>query len=175
MGRRLGWVLYGLATLCMVVLLLWYRGVFLPRGTDRSEPAQQDGQSLPQTLKAGTFAARADDAVLWQTELGLRVQDFLTFDIDRDRQTELVLLVWRRGNYGPSKPFWVERNDTNWSQHIFIYKWKDDAPVPQWMSSRLRPEVASWAVRDGNRLFILTPEGEETLWQWGNWGLVRTD
>lgn len=175
MGRRLGWALYGLATLCMVVLLLWYRGMFLPRGADRSETAQLDGQPLTLTLTGGTFSAGAGDAVLWQTEPALQVEDFLTMDIDRDGRTELLLLVWRRGNYGSSKPFWVQRNDTNWSQHIFIYKWKDDAPAPQWMSSQLRPEVDAWAAQDGCQLFILTPEGEETLWQWGSWGLVRVD
>lgn len=96
-------------------------------------------------------------------------------DIDRDGRTELLLLVWRRGNYGPSKPFWVKRNDTRWSQHIFIYDRQDGSFMPQWMSSQLRPKVARWAAESTDELFILTPDGDETLWQWGQWGLVRTD
>lgn len=175
MRRLLGWTAYAALTLSMVVLLLWYRGVFLPRGNPHSGTADLDGRALTLVLAGDRFCAREGDALLWQTEDSLHVQDFLTLDIDRDGRTELLLLVWRRGNYGSSKPFWVERNDTSWSQHIFIYKWKDDAPVPQWMSSRLRPEVAAWAAQSDDRLFILTPEGEETLWQWGNWGLVRVD
>ena len=175
MRRILGWTIYAALTLSMVVLLLWYRGVFLPHGSAHSETVELDGKSMTLELAENHFSARDGDTLLWQTEASLPVQDFLTMDIDRDGRTELMLLVWRRGNYGPSKPFWVERNDTNWSQHIFIYKWEGDAPVPQWMSSRLRPEVDAWAAQNGNRLFILTPEGEKTLWQWGNWGLVRVD
>ena len=42
------------------------------------------------------------------------------------------------------------------------------------MSSQLRPKVARWAVQGTDTLFILTPDHTETLWQWGQWGLVRT-
>ena len=175
MRRALGWFLYGLTTLCMVLLLLCCRGVFLPCGCARSEVIELDDKSLTLVLAENSVSVRDGSHLLWQTESSLHIQDFLTLDIDRDGQTELMLLAWRRGNYGSSRPFWVERNDTRWSQHIFIYKWQGDAPVPQWMSSRLRPEVDAWAARDGSQLFILTPEGEQTLWQWGNWGLVRVD
>lgn len=175
MGRMAGWALYALMTAALVGLLLWYRGVFLPPSQDRSAGLSlEDGTVLELTLADGSFCAECGGQPLWQSGRGLHVEDFLTFDIDRDGSTELVLLVWRRGNYGSSKPFWVKRNDTNWSQHIFIYDWRDNTFLPQWMSSQLRPQVARWALHDDNQLFILTPDGTETLWQWGQWGLVRT-
>lgn len=43
------------------------------------------------------------------------------------------------------------------------------------MSSGLRPQVSRWAAQPDGQLYILTPQGEETLWRWGQWGLVRTD
>ena len=170
----LGWALYGALTLATVLLLLWYRGVFLPCRSSRTAQAELGGRPCTLTLENGAFAVQDGKTELWRSEAALRVQDFLTLDIDRDAETELVLLVWRRGNYGPSKPFWVKRNDTSWSQHIFIYNRQGDTFVPQWMSSQLRPKVARWAVQGTDTLFILTPEATETLWQWGQWGLVRT-
>ena len=171
----LGWALYGALTLATVLLLLWYRGVFLPCRSSRTAQAELGGRPCTLTLENGAFDVQDGKTELWRSEAALRVQDFLTLDIDRDGETELVLLVWRRGNYGPSKPFWVRRNDTNWSQHLFIYNWQNDAPAPQWMSSALRPQVKAWAAQPDGQLQITTPQDEQTLWRWGQWGLVRTD
>lgn len=175
MRRRIFWLLYAalLAGLCLA--LLWARGSFLPYSQPRVEKLSlEDGTVLTLALENNAFTVACDSAVVWESEPAWHVQDFLTCDIDRDGSTELLLLVWRRGNYGPSKPFWVKRNDTSWSQHIFIYNRQGDTFVPQWMSSQLRPKVARWAVQGTDTLFILTPDGTETLWQWGQWGLVRT-
>ena len=126
----LGWVLYGALTLATLLLLLWYKGVFLPCRSSRTVQTELGGRPYTLTLENGAFAVQDGATTLWRSETALRVQDFLTLDIDRDGETELVLLVWRRGNYGPSKPFWVRRNDTNWSQHLFIYNWQT-APLPR--------------------------------------------
>ena len=167
-------LLYAVILAVVALPLLWARGLFLTSGKDRTETVCfEDSTSVSLSLAQGRFTA-AGDSNLWQSEAAWHVQDFLTCDIDRDGSTELLLLVWRRGNYGPSKPFWVKRNDTNWSQHIFIYNRQGETFVPQWMSSQLRPKVARWAVQGTDTLFILTPDGTETLWQWGQWGLVRT-
>ena len=79
------------------------------------------------------------------------------------------------GHYGPSHPFWVSQNDYSYSQHIFIYKQKNGAVQPVWMSSSLNPRVESWSLETDGRLHILTPEGEDTLWGWETWGLERLD
>lgn len=178
MKKRIGWFLYALLLMGVCLPLLWARGVFLPRGTSHTkEETFAGGTPITLTLAGSRFTAVSGEKTLWQSGPGLHVQDYLSMDIDRDGSTELLLLVWRRGNYGSSRPFWVERNDTRWSQHIFIYDY--DPPsgsfVPLWMSSQLRPEVARWSVSSSDELFILTPDGDETLWQWGQWGLVRTD
>ena len=176
MKQKIGWFLYVVVLAGVAVPLLWALGVFLPSGNDRSETVSfADDTAVSLTLAHGHFTASGENASAWKSDPGWRVQDYLTMDIDRDGATELLLLVWRRGNYGPSKPFWVKRNNTEWSQHIFIYNWQDGAPVPQWMSSGLRPQVSRWAAQPDGQLYILTPQGEETLWRWGQWGLVRTD
>ena len=175
MRRAAGLALYVALLAGIALVLLWYQGDFLPCRGERTSTLELEGTEVTLALRDASFTAAASDTVLWQSAKNIRVQDFLSFDIDRDGTAELVLLAWRRGNYGPSRPFWVARNDTGWSQHIFIYNWQDGAPVPQWMSSGLRPQVSCWAAQPDGQLYILTPQGEETLWRWGQWGLVRTD
>ena len=43
----LGWALYGALTLATVLLLLWYRGVFLPCRSSRTAASGQDLDSTP--------------------------------------------------------------------------------------------------------------------------------
>lgn len=178
MKQRIAWLCYALVLVGVALPLLWARGLFLPRSEDRTDAVLWEGSfPVSLTLERGRFTADIADATAWESSPGWHVQDFLVLDIDRDGRNELMLLVWRRGNYGPSRPFWVKRNSTDWSQHIFIYEYDRQAGTfaPQWMSSQLRPEVARWAAHSSDELFILTPDGDETLWQWGQWGLVRTD
>lgn len=174
--RRIGWLLYGSLVVWLCLALLWARGFFLPAGENRTETVSfSDGTLWTLSVSQDRFSATRDGVAPWESDPGWHVQDFLTGDIDRDGDTELLLLVWRRGNYGPSKPIWVRHNDTRWSQHIFIYNRQGDSFAPQWMSSQLRPQVARWSLQGTDELFILTPDGAETLWRWGQWGLERTD
>ncbi len=109
----------------------------------------------------------------WETAPGIRVQSFLWCDIDRDGAKELLLLCWRRGYYGESRPFWVEENDEGWSQHIFIYAWDGETMVPRWMASDLGREVVSWRFHPVQRLVLTDREGAVTAWDWRTWGLTN--
>lgn len=171
--RRAAAAAYLLAILVMCGVLLWYRGVFLAPGRGKAGT----WGALELTLSpSGRFLARTgqgDPALA--SEPGWRVRDFLIGDLDRDGTDELLLLVWRRGHYGPSHPFWVDQNDYAYSQHIFIYEQKDSGAEPVWMSSALSPRVRCWSMTEEGRLHILTPAGEDTLWGWNSWGLERLD
>lgn len=161
-----------LCGLCAV--LLWYRGIFLSPGQGKS--GQWKDLTLTMTPAGDFIAVEAGEGnVVFSSEPGWRVNDFLVGDLDRDNEPELLLLVWRRGHYGPSHPFWVSQNDYSYSQHIFIYKQKNGAVQPVWMSSSLNPRVESWSLETDGRLHILTPAGEDTLWGWETWGLERLD
>lgn len=172
--RRFVPALYWLAVCVLCLALLWYRGAFLAPGQAKS------GQwgTLELTLSpAGRFIAAVpgQQGAAFASEPGWRVQDFLVGDLDQDAEAELLLLVWRRGHYGPSHPFWVSRNDYAYSQHIFIYKQEQGTVQPVWMSSSLNPRVRSWSMTGEGNLQILTPAGEDTLWGWGSWGIERLD
>ena len=85
-----------------------------------------------------------DKKILWESEKDFLVSDVLTADIDRDGREEFMFLFWKRGYYGRYKPFWVKKDTSDFTQHIF-----------------------------NNALKITSEKGEETLWIWNEWGLER--
>lgn len=173
-----GWARLLLGAICagLLAAALWWNGAFLCGWQRKTLQADLDGDGSLEELRLSgqRLSVVGKDALLWRTEAGWRVQDFLVGDVDRDGDPELLLLVWKRGSYGDSHPFWEEAADWRFSQHIFIYRWRDGEMQALWMSSRLRPEVERWDL-EGGRIRIRTPEGLDTLWGWRSWGLERLD
>ncbi len=107
------------------------------------------------------------------------IQDVLCFDINGDGNADEILLVWKRGSYGSHRPTWVKRNDSGFSQHIFIYTRDGKRWKPIWMSSALHFKAASTEEGDeipgtGRKSLIITePSGETTKWGYLTWGLMR--
>lgn len=170
------------AVLAAAALLAWaLGGGFLPDWwRARTQAIDLTGDGVPETIALCGRALMVTDAsggVLWQAERGWLAQDFLTGDIDRDGAPELLALVWRRGSYGSARPFWVQRDEARFSQHIFIYRWDaaQGAFRPLWMASALHPRVQAWTLLENGVLGITTEAGEETRWAWRGWGLERID
>ncbi len=166
----------------LALLLVWaLRGGLLPDWwRERTQRADLTGDGAAETLALRAKALTVTDGAggtLWETPRGWLAQDFLVGDVDRDGAPELLVLVWKRGSYGPSRPFWVERDDPRYSQHIFIYRWDASGRTlrPLWMASALRPRVKSWAMAPDGTLDITTEADEPTRWAWRGWGLERVD
>lgn len=168
-----------IASLCCaaVFLLLWHQGFFLAAWQEKTAlcDLNSDGSTEKLVLKDRRMSVLQNGREIWTTDKGWETADFLIGDIDGNGRTELLLLVWKRGSYGSSRPFWVEEDERGYSQHIFIYRWKDGDLRPLWMSSRLRPEVRDWQMNAEGHLQILTSYKRETLWGWRSWGLERLD
>lgn len=163
-----------------VLYMLWAAGAFLPGWAVWEEGRVFDA--------SGTYeAVLADQAVsvlcggeeVWQSPGQVRVQQMLPCDIDRDEKDELVLLCWKRGRYGEHRPFWVEKDEKGWSQHIFVYEYEKGAVRPKWMSSYIGQDVASMASgrnKSGGHWLILTDPGKNvSYWRWGTWGFAKED
>lgn len=133
--------------------------------------------------KKNLIVTNADDVIVFQTNKDIKVQDFLYTDVDHDGQKELVALVWKRGKFGKHRPFWIETDETNYSQHIFIYEVHDEYNViltvkngdvtPKWFASDIGVKVKRMKVLEKNESIILTEsiDGTNTLWTWKSWGL----
>ena len=77
-----------------------------------------------QLSAVGGFAVTDGETTLWQADPAWRVTGALTGDLDADGADELALLVWRRGFYGPSRPFWREADAAGrvYTQHQQTYR-----------------------------------------------------
>ncbi len=129
--------------------------------------------------------------IVWTSPKDIKVQQVLSCDIDRDEEDELVLLCWKKGRFGAYKPFWVEKDEALWSQHIFVYEFEEGKIAPKWMSSYLGQEVVRMDTRETvktfgkkesgennasyGRLFLTDTQGLITGWIWGFWGFQKED
>ncbi len=153
------------AGMASLIFLLWLHGAFLPRWIEWDKNA-------PDIIPEGVKYKLSDE---WL------IQDALIFDIDGCGKDETVILLWKRGSYGSKRPTWVKRDETGFSQHIFIYKEKEDGWHPIWMSSKLHFEAAGFmegAEIPGTgrpSLDTVAPDGSRTRWGWLSWGLVEVD
>ena len=143
-------------------------------------------QQKEQEIYGGTLELKGKKMVLrdggkepkWQTKKSWLVQDFLVSDLDGDEDRELILLVWKRGRFGPEMPFWVKADENSYSQHIFIYDITEDLQVKEkWLASEIGPQVKRFKLMEKNPAIILTEEnsGRCSLWRWESWGLKNMD
>lgn len=177
---------YGImASVCIgaVLYLMWRGGAFLPQRIvwENRTFCDASGQ-YEMTLARKKVSVRQNGDVVWTSPGDLRVQQALSCDIDNDRQDELVLLCWRIGRYGKSKPFWVEENERKWSQHIAVYEYNGGNVRPKWMSSYIGFEVekiagggraGAMAEPPHIRLFLTDTDGKMTCWFWDSWGFTK--
>lgn len=189
--------------------LIWFLmggGYSLPRWIDWKSGIFPDASGQYEiTLKHRTAKVIYDNSVIWTTPKDIKVQDAVPCDIDGDGADELVLLCWKIGRFGTSKPFWVEEDEKTWSQHIFVYSCNGETVKPKWMSSYIGIDVATMSVAgrsgqqpgstaaesgiDGNRagitarnnrnfrqrLLLTDTEGNVGSWVWDSWGFTKED
>lgn len=118
------------------------------------------------------------EQVIWTSPVKFRVQQMLWCDIDRDGARELVLLCWKLGRFGKARPFWIERDEHLWSQHIYVYDWDEQEKRmdPVWMASDIGIDVLEMSY-DTSQEYLQIHEKNGTLsfWGWLSWGLERID
>ena len=182
------------------VSFAWHKGAFLPRwiswqekeeiyalsemDTENTDDFKQntdktiaqnrytENDQLKFILKNKRLELEKDNTILWTSPKDILVQDFLWCDINHDDKAELLILCWRIGRYGNAKPYWVEKDEHAWSQHIYIYELRDNEEIhPLWMASDIGMDVKGWSFDDKERLIITETSGRRTAWDWVSWGL----
>ena len=131
--------------------LVWFLegGYFLPRWVDWKNKTFSDVSGQYEiTLKRRKVKVLYDNSVVWTSSKDIKVQDTLPLDVDGDGADELVLLCWKTGRFGTSKPFWVEEDEKTWSQHIFVYTCNGETVKPKWMSSYIGVDVVTMSMKD---------------------------
>ena len=163
-----------------VVYGLWHRGAFLPGWIAWKDRGISDSSGEYQiTLERQVVRVEYGGEDIWASPEGVKVQDVLSCDIDNDREDEMVLLCWKIGRYGEHRPFWVERDERRWSQHIFVYEYAEGEIRPKWMSSYIGTDVANICSNDReapkNRLLLVDPKGNLSCWKWDSWGFSKEE
>lgn len=122
------------------------------------------------------------DNIIWNSSKEVKVQDVFSGDIDGDKTDELILLCWKIGRYGKHKPFWVEKDENIWSQHIFVYEYNDEhnnGVRPKWMSSYIGQDVISMSIDKTkphyHRLILKDLDESISSWVWDSWGFTKED
>lgn len=156
----------------------WNNSTGWNNSTRQDSTARQDN-SAGQENVAGQDNVAGCGTIIWTSPKGVKVQKVLSVDIDNDHREELVLLCWKIGHYGKDKPFWVEKDKKEWSQHLFVYEYVNGEIKPKWMSSYLGKDLAdvtAYRRADSvNRLIFTDLEGEASCWKWDSWGFTLED
>lgn len=164
-----------------VLYLLWSNGSFLPRWIDWGDKTlSAESGTYEIQLKNKHVTVLYEASPIWHSPEQVLVQDILSVDIDDDSTEELILLCWKIGRYGTHRPFWVEKDERKWSQHIFVYEYTGEALRPKWMSSYIGLDVAHMSEGKRSaiptrRLLLTAPDGALSSWIWNSWGFTGED
>ena len=146
-----------------VLYMLWMNGSFLPRWIRWESGISYDSSEKYKIILAQKkVSVEYDNGVIWVSPKRVKVQSVLSADIDGDKTEEMILLCWKIGRYGRSKPFWVEKDEKKWSQHIFVYGLHEGEVRPKWMSSYIGQDVSEMAVKEREQTAQIVQEVSES-------------
>jgi hypothetical protein len=94
--------------------------------------------------------------------------------------------VWREGDFGSSKPFWINENDMSIKNHFFVFDIKADRIMPVWQSSNLENPNREFCFddidNDGKQELVVIEGTYENdgafgeyiaVWRWNSWGFFN--
>ena len=116
-----------------------------------------------------------DGRSIYVSDHAWRVSDVLAADVTGNGANELVMLVWRRGNYGTSRPFWDTGIDLRMTQHLYVMGLRDGTMRPVWMSHELGDglQLAQVICPAPGQIEMVTRQGERSTWEWNYFGFWR--
>ncbi len=136
------------------------------------------------TIHDGILTISENEKNMWSSNEAWWVDSYSIADVDGDGKNDLALSVWKSGNFGSSKPFWIKENDPAVKNHFFVFSFKDNRVVPLWQSSNLTVPNCEFLLSDldGDKIMELvvlegTYNDNQTcksnylaVWQWNGWG-----
>lgn len=135
-------------------------------------------------LEQGRLAITENSKLVWQSESDWWVDYFYVSDSNNDGIIDLNLSVWKAGDFGSSKPFWIKRNDMSVKNHFFVFDFVKGKISAIWQSSNLEVPNCEFIFDDinsdgKNELVVIegdyldNPKCEGkyvAVWKWNGWG-----
>lgn len=152
-----------------------------------------DGHMEQYDLQDGQLRVSQGGDSLWNTPSSWRIQSCTVADINGDGKEELLLVLWKRGSFGRHLPFWVEKNDSAYSSHLFVFNLINGHMKSVWCSSALDRPIRSLTVLKADQtgqVQLQVSEGrisfyllgrpwyigtDSSYWAWETWGFYRVD
>lgn len=151
--------------------ICYVEGLFLPDWIEWKEKSiHVNGNTLCSLDNRKLKVTYDDSEYVWRVPGKIKCQDFYIEDIDGDGLGEIILLCWKIGRYGKHRPFFVDRDELKWSQHIYIYTLDKNDVSQKWMASDIGMLVKDITV-DNATVHITDINGKETDWGWRSFGL----
>ena len=147
--------------------------VALPETVSAGRGQVSAGSDFSAALENGSVTVTSGGKTVWTSPPEYSIVSYLKADVDRDGSDELLLLLDKKGKYGPVRPFWVDAEEGNEeiSRHIFIYRFEEGTMRSIWGASELGVPVTGWRFEKGKGLYVTDANGKETLMIWKSWGL----
>lgn len=155
---------------------------------DKTEIIPADNKTGDEfNLSNGILVISRDKQTVWQTPADWWVASYVLADVNHDGKIELNLSVWKPGDFGPSKPVWIEKNDMSVKNHLFVYELGADGVHSLWQSSNLDQPTCEFVFADldgDDKQELGVIEGEYTttracrgkfvaVWKWDEWGFYN--
>ncbi len=135
-------------------------------------------------LEKGSLTIEDNSKMVWQSPSDWLIDSFVIADSNNDGTADINLSVWKAGNFGTSKPFWIKENDMSIKNHFFVFDFINGAMNPIWQSSNLETPNCEFAFVDidgDEKNDLITIEGEYSqklkcdgryvaIWKWNGWG-----
>lgn len=148
-----------------------------------------DGDGADETVRivSGQALLYRSGGIVWRSPCSWLVTHALFADSNHDGRTELNIVLWKHGTYGPHRPFFVKKPDNKWGCHIFLYAWRAEALRCIWGSSTVDFPICEAAFADlrgdgKSDLVVLestpgsrqhAPASYVAVWRWNGWGFTN--
>lgn len=189
LGVRAGILLFIVSLLVVTVKFMFFQYHGGSAGFTRD--LDNNGKIENYLLEKGQLTVREGNRLLWKTSEDWTIQSCHTADADNDGFEELLLVLWKKGSFGSSRPMWQKGKDDAYSNHLFLYRLVSGKIKPVWCSSALVHPIINLEVQDINqdgKNELKVVEGpsagpaynlrqqfsrRSTNWVWQGWGFVQ--
>jgi poly-gamma-glutamate synthesis protein (capsule biosynthesis protein) len=158
---------------------------------NNSPASKQEQADLNNNLFKETYILENNGLVIlenskmvWQSPKDWWIDNFFLADSNNDGIADINLSLWKAGNFGSSKPFWVKENDMSVKNHFFVLDFASGSVKQVWGSSNLGQPNCEFQFVDidnDGKIDLVVIEGDYlkepkcegnyvAVWKWNSWG-----